>query len=230
MRSVFGTAVALSAVAASSAEQIVLTVSGTTTTNASTVSQLAEVTANIGGIVFSNFQDLSHDRATVLHQGWDVDNRSAIQSEVASPRIPAHDTNITVNGFNLGSRDGGNGAAITSLPVTMTDNNTIMFCDANTCAEGGVGGITVDESSTETLDGLRMVFADCITRGSQRNAMRLNGTSTSLSSLSATRTEANGGSSSTSTSSAINKSSGAERAVALGLAAVVPMIAAAFLL
>ncbi|TBU37455.1 hypothetical protein BD309DRAFT_974046 [Dichomitus squalens] len=202
MRSVFATAVALSAVAASSAKQIVITVGGNTTNNASTVFQPAEVTANIGDVVFFNFT-----------QG----NHSAIQSEFASPCIPAHDTNITVNGFNSGPRDAGNGTAITNLPVTVTDNNTIWFYDANTCAEGGVGGINVNESSTETLDGFR------------RNAIRLNGTSTSTSSsLSATRTGA--GSSSTSTSSVSSKSSGAERPVALGFAAVVPMIAAALLL
>ena len=68
--------------------------------------------------------------------------------------------------------------------------------------------------------------------GTQRNAIRLNGTSTSTSSsLSATRTGASAGSSSsTATSSVSGKTSGAERAVVLGFAAVLPMAAAAFLL
>ena len=83
-------------------------------------------------------------------------NHSAIQSEFATPCIPAHDTNITVNGFNSGFRDAGNGTAITNLPVTISDNSTIWFYDANTCAQGGVGGINVNESSTETLDGFRV--------------------------------------------------------------------------
>ena len=44
----------LSAVAASSAKQIVITVGGNTTNNASAVFQPAEVTANIGDVVFFN--------------------------------------------------------------------------------------------------------------------------------------------------------------------------------
>ena len=118
-------------------------------------------------------------------------NHSAIQSEFATPCIPAHDTNITVNGFNSGFRDAGNGTAITNLPVTISDNSTIWFYDANTCAQGGVGGINVNESSTETLDGFRvspfslpscrrvpyvpMILADlilvsCVTRRGTRSA------------------------------------------------------------
>ena len=95
-------------------------------------------------------------------------NHSAIQSEFATPCIPAHDTNITVNGFNSGFRDAGNGTAITNLPVTISDNSTIWFYDANTCAQGGVGGINVNESSTETLDGFRVSFLSSPrTRGSR---------------------------------------------------------------
>ena len=44
----------LSAVAASSAKQIVITVGGNTTNNASAVFQPAEVVANIGDVVFFN--------------------------------------------------------------------------------------------------------------------------------------------------------------------------------
>ncbi|KAI0669605.1 hypothetical protein C8Q78DRAFT_188429 [Trametes maxima] len=147
----FALALALS-VAVASAKQIVITVGGNTTNNASTVFQPAEVSANIGDVVFFNFT-----------QG----NHSAIQSTFASPCIPAHDTNATINGFDSGPRDTVNGTAITNLPVTVSSNDTIWFYDAATCAAGGVGGINVNESSTETLDGFR------------RNAIRLNGTATS---------------------------------------------------
>ena len=51
---VFDLARQLSAVAASSAKQIVITVGGNTTNNASAVFQPAEVTANIGDVVFFN--------------------------------------------------------------------------------------------------------------------------------------------------------------------------------
>ncbi|EPT00318.1 hypothetical protein FOMPIDRAFT_1016617 [Fomitopsis schrenkii] len=57
----------------------------------------------------------------------------------------------------------------------FTSNDTIWFFDWNTCALGGVGGINVNESSTQTLAGF------------VRNARRLNGTATS-SSLPPTRT------------------------------------------
>ena len=66
-----------------------------------------------------------------------------------------------MNGFNSGFRDAGNGTAITNLPVTISDNSTIWFYDANTCAQGGVGGINVNESSTVTLDGFRMHVLLC---------------------------------------------------------------------
>ena len=78
------------------------------------------------------------------------------QSTFASPCIPAHDTNITINGFDSGFRDTVNGTAITNLVVPITDNSTIWFFDVNTCARGGVGGINVNDSSTETLDGFRV--------------------------------------------------------------------------
>ena len=56
------------------------------------------------------------------------------------PCVPAHDSDVSINGFISGFRDAGNGTAITNLPVTITDNNTIWFYDANTCGQGGVGG------------------------------------------------------------------------------------------
>ena len=64
------------------------------------------------------------------------------QSTFASPCIPAHDTNITINGFDSGFRDTVNGMAITNLVVPITDNGTTWFFDVNTCqrARGGVEG------------------------------------------------------------------------------------------
>ena len=83
-------------------------------------------------------------------------NHTATQSEFASPCIPAHDTNITVNGFDSGFRDTVNGTAITTLEVPVTSNDTIRFYDVNTCALGGVGGSNVNESSLQTLAGFRV--------------------------------------------------------------------------
>ncbi|KAI0645159.1 hypothetical protein C8Q79DRAFT_927401 [Trametes meyenii] len=200
-------ALVLSAAAVASAKQIVITVGGNTTDNATTVFQPAEVTANIGDVVFFNFT-----------QG----NHSAIQSTFASPCIPAHDTNATINGFDSGFRDTVNGTAITNLPVPVSSNATIWFFDAATCARGGVGGVNVNESSTETLDGFR------------RNAVRLNGTSTSTSaSLSATAPSRTGSGSGSGTSTAPAHTSNAAtpgRGVARGLGAALPLALFAALL
>ncbi|KAI9062444.1 hypothetical protein FKP32DRAFT_1574111, partial [Trametes sanguinea] len=191
-----------------SAKQIVITVGDPLSSdNATTVFRPAEVKANIGDVVLFNFT-----------QG----NHSATQSTFASPCIPAHDTNVTINGFNSDLRPTNNGTAITNLPVTITTNDTIWFYDIATCAEGGVGGININDSSTETLEGF------------QRNAIRLNGTSTSSSSASsATSTSPSGTSSGTSASktpSSGSSSNGAERLVVRALAAVVPMALVAIML
>ncbi|RPD57982.1 hypothetical protein L226DRAFT_228888 [Lentinus tigrinus ALCF2SS1-7] len=208
MRSVLSTVLALSAFSAASAKQIVVTVGGNTTTNTSAVFQPAQITnATIGDTIFFNFTKGNH---------------TATQSTFASPCIPAHDTNVTINGFDSGFRDTVNGTAITNLVVPITDNGTIWFYDANTCAAGGVGGINVNDSSTETLDGFR------------RNAIRLNGTKSSSSASgsggSGTRTATSSRTSSTSATSGNTSGNGAERSVVVGLGAAVPMIIAAMLL
>ncbi|KAI0663949.1 hypothetical protein C8Q70DRAFT_1041757 [Cubamyces menziesii] len=203
---VFPLAAALSALVAASAKQIVITVGDPDTPdNGTTVFKPAEVQADIGDVVFFNFT-----------QG----NHSAIQSTFASPCIPAHDTNITINGFNSGFRPAGNGTAITNLPVTISTNDTIWFYDAATCAIGGVGGININDSSTETLAGF------------QRNAIRLNGTATSTSaSSSATGTSASHTSSGTSPSkTATNNTSSAEQVVVRAVSMVVPLALGALLL
>ncbi|KAI0753169.1 hypothetical protein C8Q80DRAFT_1150408 [Daedaleopsis nitida] len=201
MRSFAAAVVALSVLSAASAKQIVITVGGNTTDNATAVFNPAEVTAKIGDVIFFNFT-----------QG----NHTAIQSTFAGPCIPAHDTNATINGFDSGFRDTVNGTAITNLQVPITDNSTIWFYDANLCADGGVGGINVNESSTETLDGF------------VRNAIRLNGTdSESTSSTASSTRTSTAGAHPTGGSTGSNS---AERTVVLGLGAVLPMAIAALLL
>ena len=84
-------------------------------------------------------------------------NHTATQALFASPCIPAHRINETVNGFDSGFRQSLNFTAITTLEVPITDNDTtIWFYDYNTCAEGGVGVINVNETSLETLDGFEV--------------------------------------------------------------------------
>ncbi|EIN06559.1 hypothetical protein PUNSTDRAFT_53989 [Punctularia strigosozonata HHB-11173 SS5] len=182
-----------------SAKDIVITVGGNTTTNASLVFQPQEVHATLGDTVIFNFT-----------QG----NHTATQSTFASPCIPAHETNITINGFDSSFRDAGNGTAITILSVPILPENvntTMWFYDAALCGKGGVGVINANDSSLETLAGF------------ERNAVRLNGTgaSSTVSSHSATATSP---SSSASASATQTSSSGAERALTLGGLAVVPLL------
>ena len=83
-------------------------------------------------------------------------NHTAIQSVFVTPCVPAHKSNSSIDGFDSGFRAAGNGSAPTTLPVNITDNSTLWFYDANTCGEGGVGGINVNESSGQTLVGFRV--------------------------------------------------------------------------
>ncbi|TFK23164.1 hypothetical protein FA15DRAFT_670774 [Coprinopsis marcescibilis] len=131
------------------ARDIVVTVGGNTTENPGAVFDPQVIVAELGDVVIFNFT-----------QG----NHTATQALFASPCIPANRVDTTINGFDSGFRDAGNFTAITTLPVPVTDpNTTIWFYDHNTCAEGGVGGVNINETSLETIDG----FA--------RNAVRLNG-------------------------------------------------------
>jgi hypothetical protein len=58
-----------------------------------------------------------------------------------------------------GFRNAGTGQAITNLPVVVENpNTTVWFFDYNTCAQGGVGGINIDDSSSETLQGFQVSF------------------------------------------------------------------------
>ncbi|KAF5348646.1 hypothetical protein D9758_006760 [Tetrapyrgos nigripes] len=145
-------------------QTIWVTVGLNTTNNASAVFQPANIKANLGDTVIFNFT-----------QG----NHSATQSTFDTPCIPAHETNITLNGFDSGSRIHQNNSAvidILSVPILEENfNMTMWFYDVNTCGEGGVGVINSNDSSTETYDGFR-------------NAIRLNGTQSSSISSTASRT------------------------------------------
>ncbi|KIK09255.1 hypothetical protein K443DRAFT_671747 [Laccaria amethystina LaAM-08-1] len=122
---------------------VVITVGGNTTSNAGLVFSPESVVADLGDTVFFNFT-----------QG----NHTVTQSSFASPCIPIHETDSTVNGFDSSFRDAGNGTAITNLPITVIDpNTTVWFFDFNTCGLGGVGGINVNQSSYQTLDGFQVL-------------------------------------------------------------------------
>ncbi|KAK0241336.1 hypothetical protein EDD85DRAFT_396159 [Armillaria nabsnona] len=178
------------------AENIVVTVGHNTTNNASAVFQPQSVTAKLNDIVVFNFTEGNH---------------TVTQSLFYAPCIPANGANNTVNGFDSSFRDTVNGTAITILTVPITpaiENQTLWFFDYNTCGEGGVGVINVNESSSETLEGF------------ERNAIRLNGTASSSTSSSASRT-------STSTSASSTGESGsndAQRTVVFVGAAMIPVI------
>lgn len=85
----------------------------------------------------------------VVNGSYDV-----IQSQFAAPCIPEAVFTPGANGFNSGLRPTNNGSAVTILNVTIADNSTaIWFYENSTCAEGGVGVINANDSSTETLAG-----------------------------------------------------------------------------
>ncbi|KAJ3505974.1 hypothetical protein NLJ89_g7131 [Agrocybe chaxingu] len=216
MRSAFIFVAAL--VASAYAKTVVITVGGNTAENPGAVFQPQSVVAEEGDVVLFNCLYILPGRPShpnpypfnAVTRG----NHTATQSTFASPCIPAHITNETINGFDSSFRNAGNGTAITELPVVITDpNTTIWFFDASTCALGGVGGININQSSWETLDGF------------QRNALRLNGTN---SSASASHTSASRTASATATSPASTgntATSAANRAIAIGASAVVPALA-----
>ncbi|KAG6828252.1 hypothetical protein H0H92_008640 [Tricholoma furcatifolium] len=178
-------------VVAASAKTVVITV-GNTTSDAKTVFTPNSVAANAGDTVLFNFTHGNH---------------TATQSAFSSPCVPIHKTNVTVNGFDSSFRDAGNEQAVTTLPVTINDNiTTIWFYDSNTCAEGGVGGININSSSTETLAGF------------QRNAERLNGTATASSTATSPVSSETG--SATNSSSKPTKTNDASRITAQGAGAI----------
>ncbi|KAF7319524.1 hypothetical protein HMN09_00291800 [Mycena chlorophos] len=210
----FSALLAVSALAASVAAQshtslspaqithVITVANNASATNGSNVFTPQVVNASLGETVLFNFT-----------QG----NHSATQSEFATPCIPAHDTNITVNGFDSGIRPAGNGTAITQLVVIMNPdivNTTLWFYDVNTCGIGGVGVINPGNVSAtlQTIDGFT------------RNAERLNGTGASSSSAAPSSTGGSSGSSGTSSGggSSGSGSGGSDNTSAAAAMRVVP--------
>ena len=98
---------------------------------------------------------------------------SAVESTFAEPCLPAHDSNITLNGFDSGLRDAANGTGQTTLTVEIQQadqNKTFWFYDVWGCGQGGVGAINANDSDWENFDAF------------VRNAKRLNGSSGGVSS------------------------------------------------
>ncbi|KIY68102.1 hypothetical protein CYLTODRAFT_351994, partial [Cylindrobasidium torrendii FP15055 ss-10] len=165
------------------------------------------VTAALNDIVFFNFTNGNH---------------TVTQSLFASPCVKANAANLTVNGFDSGFQ---NASTIDpgyrfSVPITAAiENTTQWFFDYNTCGEGGVGGINVNESSWETLDGF------------VRNADRLNGSDSTSSQTSTSRTQTSGSPSSTSSSGSGADGAAGVRASVLGAGAIVlPIVVAGLFL
>lgn len=187
-----------------SAKTIVVNVGGNTTADAGAVFKPRVIEADQGDVVHFNFT-----------QG----NHTVIQALFASPCIPAHEIDSTVNGFNSGFRDAGNFTDITELLVPINNpNTTIWFYDHNTCAQGGVGGININETSLETIDGF------------ERNAIRLNGTgkadtTTSRGAASPSTTSTDSGTGSNAEPS--DEDNAGQRTIIMGAILVLPLLAAA---
>ncbi|KAH8087786.1 hypothetical protein BXZ70DRAFT_1011506 [Cristinia sonorae] len=206
MRTVAALVAALSASVAS-AKNIIVTVGGNTTDNATTVFDPAQVFAQPNDIVIFNFT-----------QG----NHTATQSSFANPCIFL-DFTTTQHGFDSGFRNAGNGSNVTIQSVPITPdlvNKTLWFFDYNTCAQGGVGGININDSSTETLEGF------------VRNAVRLNGTDADDNNSSTNSNTSTTGAPRPSGTNTGNTDTGdaSRQHVTWGFAAVVPLVIAAFAL
>jgi hypothetical protein len=143
-------------------------------------------------------------------------NHTATQSTFASPCIPAHESNITINGFNSDWRNGST-PTILSVPILDANVNTTMwFFDRASCGGGGVGVINANQSSYENLDGFT------------RNAKRLNGSSPTSSSSSA-RTSSTGTAAASATASDTASNAAEATLVRAGMV-VVPLVLAALAL
>jgi hypothetical protein len=83
-------------------------------------------------------------------------NHTATESTFDRPCIPAHETDVSINGFDSGFRNTQPGApgSILAVPIIIQNvNHTFWFYDRNTCGQGGVGVINGNESSGQTLAG-----------------------------------------------------------------------------
>jgi plastocyanin len=169
---------------ASAGETVVITVADVTSSNATSVFTPSQVTAAEGATVLFNFT-----------QG----NHTATESAFFAPCEPLNYTNGT-NGFDSNFQVANVSASIfpiATVPILVqNDNMTMWFYDVNTCGEGGVGVINLvagdPATSGQTLAGFI------------RNAIRLNGTTTTSSGPSST------GSSQTSSASGATQTNGAQ--------------------
>lgn len=85
---------------------------------------------------------------------------TAIQSTFASPCVPIQDVNASYIGFDSKFHDTANGSVVTSYQFEVLDNSTIWYFDAATCSQGGVGGVNVNDSSWQTLEGFKVSATD----------------------------------------------------------------------
>jgi hypothetical protein len=147
------------------AETIVITV-GDNAADGSTTFDPPRVDAVVGDTVVFNCKFFFFScRWSLINIPVTSGNHTATQSTFSSPCIPAHDTNVTINGFDSGFRNTtpGTAGSILSVPIlAQNQNETFWFFDFNTCGQGGVGAINNNESSTETLAGFVVRdFASC---------------------------------------------------------------------
>ncbi|KAF8346016.1 hypothetical protein F5887DRAFT_964594 [Amanita rubescens] len=182
----------LSLVASVTAKSVfVINVGGNTSADATTVFQPPSVTGNMGDVVYFNFT-----------QG----NHTAIQSLFDAPCVPIYVTNYTMNGFDSGFRDAGDGATFSNLLITILDpSKPIWFFDRNTCSQGGVG--VINPTSSQTL----AEFQD--------KAATINGTGP-IHSSSAQASATNSSASAANT----HASNDASQPVALSLSVVLPLV------
>jgi len=129
------------------------------------------VVINVGGNDTNTFdpQRVDAQSGDVVIFKFIQGNHSVTQSDFATPCIPIHTTNQSINGFDSQLRIGNNGSAATNLVVPITDTNNgsaIWFYDAfpGACGAGNVGVINNNETSDDNLAAF------------MRNAERLNGT------------------------------------------------------
>ncbi|KAJ8520484.1 hypothetical protein ONZ45_g2714 [Pleurotus djamor] len=163
------------------AKVVTVQVGANRTNDATQVFTPQVVEANAGDTVRFNFTNGNH---------------SVTQSSFEFPCRPIHEQDPTINGFNSDFRPTNNGTAITTLDVQIQNDAPIYFYDANTCGDGGVGSINLNETSGKTLTGF------------EQNAQRFNGTPVSTSSSSSASHRATGTPSTSATSAETTSNSG----------------------
>ena len=105
---------------------------------------------------FTDVHWTDYTRCMTVTQG----KHTAIQSTFASPCVPIQDVNASYIGFDSKFHDTANGSVVTSYQFEVLDNSTIWYFDAATCSQGGVGGVNVNDSSWQTLEGFKVSATD----------------------------------------------------------------------